>query len=98
MFRHAYECLCKGVCVCVCVCVCVVCVCVEPLHAISFTEHMRSSSSHSCMCSAAAVDQLSQLVQQYLSALEDCVVLANKMNNMLPEKERLETFHVLTTS
>jgi hypothetical protein len=45
-----------------------------------------------------AVDELSQLVENSLSALEDCVVLANKLNASLPEEERLDTFHVQTTS
>jgi hypothetical protein len=44
------------------------------------------------------VDELSQLVENSLSALEDCVVLANKLNASLPEEERLDTFHVQTTS
>ena len=44
------------------------------------------------------VEELAQQVQQATESLERCMELANRINSSLPERERLEHFHIRTTS
>ena len=44
------------------------------------------------------VEELAQQVQKATESLEKCMEVANRINSELPERERLEHFHIQTTS